>query len=48
MEPKHITKGQVTIDIQEYRELVEEASYYRSEYLRVIAELAALRGNANG
>lgn len=48
---KHITEGQLTIDIREYRELIEaaaEADYYRREYFRVNAELMKLKGEAYG
>lgn len=48
---KHITDGQITIDIREYRELVEEAAechHYRSEYYRTVAELAKLKEAVNG
>lgn len=37
----HITDGKVTIDIKEYRELVEAAAmsrHYKSEYYRLLYE----------
>lgn len=51
MEPKHITEGQITIDIREYRELVEEAAqccHYLNECYRLTAELARLKEEKHG
>lgn len=42
---KHITDGQITIDIREYRELIEEAAYYRAEYHRILAAMAKEASN---
>ena len=42
MEKKHITEGQLTIDIREYRELVEAATIgeeYRNKYFDLYARM---------